>query len=139
VNTVYEFTDKEITCLEHHRDMQDDSRLKVRFFALLLLAKTSNVILVANVFGKSLKSVDNWYHQLKTKGIDSLNSFQYKPKTTYLKESQIEQLIKWVKETNPAKTKEVSSYIKEQFNVTYSIEAVRQLLKKKDLRYCVLR
>ena len=134
MNTVYEFTDKEITCLEHHRDMQDDSRLKVRFFALLLLAKTSNVILVANVFGKSLKSVDNWYHQLKTKGIDSLNSFQYKPKTTYLKESQIEQLIKWVKETNPAKTKEVSSYIKEQFNVTYSIEAVRQLLKKKGLK-----
>jgi transposase len=60
--------------------------------------------------------------------------FRYTPKQTYLKPSQIEQLVAWVKESSPAKTKQVRAYIKEQFKVTYTVEAVRQILHKQGLK-----
>ena len=34
-----------------------------------------------------MKTIENWFKQYLKKGIDSLNSFQYKPKKTYLTEA----------------------------------------------------
>ena len=130
----YKFSENEILILHQYRDNQPDIRLKVRFIALLLLSKGLELEDIASVIGKSTKTIENWLQQYITKGIDSLNSFQYKPKKTYLTDEQIEQLVKWVTETNPGKTKEVRQYIKEQFKVRYSNEAVRKLLRKNGLK-----
>jgi transposase len=130
----YKFSENEILILQQYRDNQPDIRLKVRFIALLLLSKDLEYKDVASVIGKSIKTIENWHHQYLTKGIDSLNSFQYVPKKTFLTDEQIEQLVKWVTETNPGKTKEIRQYIKEQFKVRYSNEAVRKLLKKNGLK-----
>jgi len=51
--------------------------------------------------------------QYRTKGIDSLEAFQYKSRKTLPEKNQVEELVKWVKEANPAKTKQVREYIKE--------------------------
>jgi len=130
----YKFSENEIIILQQYRDNQPDVRLKIRFIALLLLAKGLEYKDVASVIGKSIKTIENWLHQYITKGIDSLNSFQYVPKKTFLTDEKIEQLVTWVTETNPGKTKEVRHYIKEQFNVLYSNEAVRKLLNKNGLK-----
>ena len=130
----YQFQSNEIQALETYRDEQQDSRLKVRFIALLMLAQGISTEIVAFSIGKSVKTIENWFQQYRTKGIDSLNSFQYKPKQTFLTKEQIEQLVAWVKETNPRKVKEVREYIKEQFHVVYTVEAVRQLLHKQGLK-----
>ncbi len=130
----YLFPQEEIRQLQEYRDTQRDGRLKLRFVALLMLAEEVAIETVASVVGKSLKTIENWGSQYLTKGIDSLNSFNYQSKQTYLKPPQIEQLVIWVKETNPAKTKQVRAYIKEEFHVTYVIEAVRQLLHKHGLK-----
>ena len=130
----YQFGENEITALHNHRDNQSDARLKVRFIALLMLAEGFELEKIASIIGKSNKTIEKWHSEYSTKGIDSLNSFQYKPKKSYLTSEQIGQAVAWVKETNPGKTKEVREYIKDQFKVVYTNEAVRKLLKKNGLK-----
>lgn len=132
--SIYKFSDQEIELLKQYRDNQDDARLKARFIALLMLAVGIEINKVAAIIGKSIKTIENWYQQYRSKGIESLNFFQYKPKEFYLNEEQIEQLVSWVKTTNPAKLKQVRAYIIEQFKVKYSTEAIRKLLHKKGLK-----
>jgi hypothetical protein len=43
--------------------------------------------------------------------------------------------VAWVKETAPTKTKQVRASIKEQFKLTYSVKAIRQLLHKQGLKW----
>jgi len=128
------FTDAEIARLNEYRDNQLDVRLKVRFIAILLIAEGIGLISIAAVIGKSVKTIENWYRQYLTKGINSLNSFQYKPKQTYLPNEQIEDVVEWVKNANPGKTKEVREYIRSNFKIEYSIEAVRKLLQRNGLK-----
>lgn len=130
----YKFDDDEIERLHDYRDNQPDVRLRLRFIALLMLAEKVELKTIASIIGKSVKTIENWHHQYVRKGIDSLNSFQYKPKKSYLTPEQIDQVVKWVKETNPGKTKEVREYIKDHFQVTYSNEAVRKILRKMGLK-----
>ena len=130
----YVFSEEEIEQLRKYRKRQKDSRLKVRFIALLMLAEEILIEQVGSIVGKSVKTLENWGKQYLTNGIDSLNSFNYIPKRTYVTPAQIEQVVTWVKETTPAKTKQVQAYIREQFGVKYSVEAVRQLLRKQGLK-----
>lgn len=130
----YKFDDHEIQRLHEHRDNQPDVRLKLRFVALLMLAENVELKTIASIIGKSEKTIENWHHQYVTKGIESLNSFQYKPKKSYLTQGQIDQVVIWVKETNPEKTKEVREYIKDHFKISYSNEAVRKILRKMGLK-----
>ncbi len=128
------FDGDEIQKLKDHRDNQPDVRLKVRFIAMLMLAEKIEIKTITSIIGKSGKTIENWYHEYKTKGIESLNSFQYKPKKSFLTPEQIDQVIAWVKETSPGKTKEVREYIKVHFQVSYSNEAVRKILRKMGLK-----
>jgi transposase len=130
----YQFSVQEIEKLNQYRDNQDDARLQARFIALLMLAEGIEINKVASIIGKSIKTIENWHRQYVTKGIDSLNFFQYKPKQSYLNDEQIEQLKTWVKSTSPANLKQVRAYIIEQFNVKYSTEAIRKILHKKGLK-----
>jgi transposase len=132
--TQHTFRQEEIQQLRQYRDKQRDGRLKLRFIGLFMLADRLPIEQVASVIGRSVKMLKNWGQHYLTKGIDSLNTFNYQPKQTYLKPKQLEQLVTWVKETNPSKTKQVSAYIKEQFRVTYTVEAVRQMLHKQGLK-----
>lgn len=130
----YKFSDEEIEHLNQYRDNQDDARLKARFIALLMLAEGIEINKVAAIIGKSIKTIENWYRQYRSKGIESLNFFQYKPKQSYLNDEQIEQLVSWVKTTNPSKLKQIRQYIKDHFKVKYTTEAIRKLLHKKGLK-----
>lgn len=130
----YQFNEAEIERLHEHRDNQPDVRLKVRFMALLMLAEKIELKTIASIIGKSIKTIENWHRQYVSKGIDSLNSFQYQPKTSYLTAAQIDQAVSWVKATHPGTTKQIRDYIKSQFQVAYSNEAVRKMLKKMGLK-----
>lgn len=130
----YVFPEEEIRQLREYRDKQRDGRLKVRFVALLMLAEEVAIETVSCVVGVAVKTLERWGNQYLTNGIDSLNSFCYKAKQSYLKPWQLEQLVAWVKQTNPTKTKQIRTYIQEQFGVKYSLEAVRVLLHKHGLK-----
>ena len=71
--STFQFSDEEIERLQQYRDNQDDARLNARFIALLMLAKGYEISDVASVIGKSIRSIDNWHRQYKTKGVESLN------------------------------------------------------------------
>lgn len=130
----FQFSDEEIERLQQYRDNQSDARLNARFIALLMLAKGDEIKDVASVIGKSIRTIENWHRQYETKGIESLNFFQYKPKQSYLNDEQIEKVIHWIKTTNPAKLKEVRKYIIDHFKVKYTTEAIRKLLHKRGLK-----
>jgi transposase len=132
--TQHTFSQEEMAQLRKYRDNQRDGRLKIRFIGLLMLAKNMTIDQAAFLIGKSVKTLMTWGRQYLTKGLDALNSFNYQPKQTYLKPAQLAQLVAWVKATNPAKTKQVRAYIKAEFGVTYSVEAVRVLLHKQGLK-----
>ncbi len=129
----YEFSTDEIISLKVYRDKQKDSRLKIRFIAMLMLANKIDLEFIICTIGKCKKTIENWLNKYLAKGIDSLNSFQYTVKKTRLTDEQIQQLTEWVKKTNPAKAKEIREYIKDEFHVEYVTESVRQLLIKNGL------
>ena len=129
------FSQEEIEQIAKYRDKQPDIKLKIRFIALLMIANGNEIHTVANVVGYSEQTIEIWLSEYLSKGLDSIDSFQYKPKKPYLTPEQIEQLVDWVRTENPAKIKIVQAYIKENFNVKYCNEAVRQLLKKKASDY----
>jgi transposase len=131
--TQHTFRQEEIAQLREYRDKQRDGRLKIRFVGLLMLAEDLTIELAASLIGRSIKTLMHWGVQYLTHGIECLNSFNYQAKQSYLKPSQLEQLVAWVKETAPAKTKQVRAYIQAQFKVTYTVEAVRQILHKQGL------
>jgi len=129
------FTYHEIKKLEQYRDEQEDRRLKMRFIALLMLASQSSLEHVSYILGFSVRTIKNWLDIYFDKGIDALNSFNYKPKESYLSFHQINQVAIFVIFYSPCKIKEVTEYIKDKFGVSYSDEAVRQLLLKRGLKY----
>ena len=132
--SLYKFSDEEIIRLEQYRDRQQDARLKVRFMALLMLAKGIAISDVGAITGVALKTIANWHHQYLTKGIDCLNSFQYRPKQPYLSDEQTQQILNWVRTTNPAKLKQIRAYVIEEFGTKYTTEAIRKLLHKHGLK-----
>lgn len=130
----YIFSDEEIVRFKQYRDKQQDGRLRLRFMALIMLATGTTIKDIAVITGVAMKTIENWFHQYLTKGIDCLNSFQYKPKQPYLSEEQTQALVSWVKTTNPAHLKQIRAYVIEQFGVKYTTEAIRKLLHKHKLK-----
>lgn len=93
----YEFSASEIEQLNAYRDAQSDHRLQKRFLALLMLSKKIKVHEITDILGISRYSLHNWFKNYIKKGIDSLNSFQYKAKQSYLSDAQCQELKSWVK------------------------------------------
>ncbi len=99
-----------------------------------MLATGSIIEDVASVVGCSTRSIINWIHIFKDKGIQSLATFNYKAKKSYLSFNQVNQIVIYVLFESPKDTKKVKEYIQKNFNVNYCDEAVRQLLIKRGLK-----
>ena len=130
----YQFSEEEIHRLEHYRDEQQDARLKMRFIALLMLAKGIDLKDIAAITGVAMKTIENWHRQYLSKGIDCLNAFQYKPKQPYLSDEQTQQLLNWVRTTNPIHLKQIRIHIIEEFGIKYTTEAIRKILRKNGIK-----
>ena len=125
------FSDGDIEKLEVFRDNQPDARLKLRFIVLLMLAEKVDPIIIQRIAGKSQATIKRWFEQYRDNGVYSLNSFQYKPKQTFLQKKQINELITWIKENRPSTGKEIQNHIEKEYQIRYSVDAVRKLIKKK--------
>ena len=135
----YKFSENDIKQLQDYRDQQKDFRLKLRFMAILSAALNKDGIEAgienaAPVFGKHIETIKNWLLQYLTGGAEKLNSFNCKPEQPYLDRYQINQTVIFVTYENLADVKEVKDYIKKKFSISYSTEAVRQLLIKNGLK-----
>ncbi len=131
---IHIFMPDEIKKLKEYRDAQKDLRLKIRFMALLLIAEHTGIPSVSRSFGKTVRTVEDWYRIYLSEGPDALNSFQYKPKQCYLTDDQITELTGWIKKENPSDTKVIRHYIQEHFGVSYCRSAIEKLLKKHGLK-----
>jgi transposase len=131
----YIFSSDEIAELKDYRDSQNDPDLKCRFIALLLLAEKMGLSKTASVIGKSVRTVKRRFKKYFLKGPAALNSFYYKPKKPYLTEEQVKETAAWVKENRPANIGIVREFIGNRFNIQYSDDAVRKLLKNEGLKF----
>lgn len=129
------FSEYEINRLKEFRDKVKDSRLKIRFISLLMPATGYCIDKVFPIVGCCKKTIGNWVEIYKTNGIESLNNYNYKPKKPYLTFNQINQVVIHVIFNSPENIGEIREYIKGRFNVNYCDESVRQLLKKRGLRF----
>ena len=59
----YTFSEKEIEYLEIYRDNQKNSRLKMRFIVLLMIAQGILPELTASIIGINLRTISNWFQQ----------------------------------------------------------------------------
>ena len=75
--------------------------MKQRFLALLIIADGGSIAFTVNVMGISESTLNSWFKNYLNDGIDSLNSFQYKAKSTFLTQVEKEQLVDWVKKMLP--------------------------------------
>jgi transposase len=128
------FSDYEISQLIEFRDNQKNEKLKIRFIALLMLATGFGVEDVALIIGRSVRTIMNWVGIYMSRGIGSLNTFDYKPKKPYLTPNQANQVVIYVICESPGNTKEIREYIRDRFGMTYCDESVRQLLIRRGLR-----
>ena len=129
------FIDNEIFQLKKYRDKQKNANLKMRFVALLMISKDIDINIIAQTVGKCTYTIINWFIQYLSKGIDSLNSFNYVPKKEFLTKVQISEIIDWVKENNPSTCKEVAQKIKDNYSIKYAVESVRKLLKRNGMKF----
>ncbi len=127
------FSQEEIQQLCEYRDKQRDGRLKIRLIALLM---------VDEVFSRGhgfcrwseRQNPDDLGTSLRDRRHRPFECLQLSAEEEVSDATQLEQLVVWVRDTHPAKTKQVKAYIAEQFQVTYTVEAVRQLLHKQGLK-----
>ncbi len=129
----YKFSEEETERLKKYRDAQLDGRLKIRFISLIMLAEGCPVPLTAIVVGKKPTTIGRWFEKYQSEGIESLNSFQYKPRQSSLTPEQNKEVVRFVKESNPSSSKEVAQYIADRFHIEYCDSAVRRILKKNGL------
>ena len=93
----YQFSEDEIPILKIYRDTQPDARLQRRILALLMVAEGAKIEFVQSVLGISEKTLQRWFDHYHQKGIDALNSFQYKPSQARLSPQEQSELKAWVK------------------------------------------
>lgn len=131
---MYDFTDNEIKELNQLRDLQKDCRLKTRFFALILLHRTSDTSIVSEVFKISVSTIERWYGVLKEKGASYLNSFNYTGKKSQLSAEELIKLKSWVSEENPANREVIRRYIAKEFGVLFKTRTISDIMKSLDLK-----
>jgi transposase len=131
---IHDFTAEEIKILNEYRDKEEKTRLKLRFISLIFLASKTDIEVVASSVGYTVFTIENWYSQYISEGIESLSCLKYTHKQSFLNFFQINQTVIYVKFENPGTLEQIKTYIKEKFGVEYSVEGVRKLLKKHGIK-----
>lgn len=134
VSLSHQFSLEEVTLLQNYRDRQKDGRLKQRFIALLLLAEKTSLKVITSVIGINERSLERWMDMYLQRGINSLNSFQYQGSVPLLEEEEQQQLSQWVEEQNPGNLGSIVEYIRSEFGIVYTNDAVSKLLKRNGIK-----
>lgn len=130
----YQFSSEEVELLQNYRDRQPDGRLKNRFISLLLLAKATPLEVIISVIGISERTLERWVDLYLQQGINVLNSFQYQAKVPLLEKEEQQQLLLWVEEKTPGNLASIVEYIRSEFGMVYTSDAVSKLLKRNGLK-----
>jgi len=130
----YRFSSREIEFIKRYRDNQSDPRLKGRFLGILMVAERANLDFVCTVLGVSGATLQRWFRCYTLYGIDALNSFQYKSKTSYITESEQADLVVWIKKKTPGNREIIQKYILDTWKINYSLSAISKLLNRNGIK-----
>ena len=100
-----------------------------------MISKDIAIDLISQAIGKCNNTIINRFVKYLSKGIDSLNYYNYVPKKEFLTKVQIAEVIDRVRKNNPSSCKEVARKIKDDYSVIYASESVRKLFKKNGMKF----
>lgn len=119
--------------VEHRRE--DNARYADRIKAILLLDKGLSAARIAEYLLMDESTVRNYLRRYKNGGLDELCIDEYNGKSCLLNENEQEELKAELKSKIYLTTAAVITYIKENFEISYSVSGVANLLHRIGFSY----
>lgn len=132
---VFRLTRSERKKVEKRRDQESDKRIFRRLSALLWVDDGRSQEEVASLLGVQSRTVRRWIKEFRKSGLDGLCTIGNEGRNCALSEVQLEELAEEVKAGKFRNAKQARAWIKENFGVTYSLTAVKDLLRRLGATY----
>jgi transposase len=121
--------------IEKRRREERDIRIWRRLSALLWLSEGATVEEVAARLGVCTRQVRKWLNTFRTHGLDALCELHYQGRVPRLNDTQIDELKQEIAKGLFRTAQQIADWIKQRFQVQYSVSGVKELLKRIDVSY----
>lgn len=125
---------EERTIIIAHR-AQREKRIADRLKTILFLNKGYSYAEVSEFLLLDDNTVRASYDIYVSQGIEGLLQFNYSPPLSYLTSAQLTELERHLETTMYLYSKNIKKYIEDKYNVNYTLEGVRALLKRLNFVY----
>ncbi|MCC7554295.1 MAG: helix-turn-helix domain-containing protein [Methanobacteriaceae archaeon] len=115
---------------ENIRELERVAKKVNRLHFIRLLYKDYSVKEACDILGLPSRTGYNWLEKWNKEGINGLNHKKGAGRPSFLTEEQIKELDKFISNTESLSTQDVHKYIKDNFNVDYSLKQVRKIINK---------
>jgi transposase len=121
--------------IEKRRREERDVRIWRRLSALLWLSEGATVEEVAARLGVCTRQVRKWLNTFRRHGLDALCELHYQGRVPRLDDTQIDELKQEIAKGLFRTAQQIADWIKQRFQVHYSVSGVKELLKRIDVSY----
>ena len=114
----------------HIRKFESDCKTANRLHLIKQVIKTNNIEEACEIMDVSPRTAYEWVKKWNEKGIDGLRHKKGAGRPTFMSEEQFLELDEWMVEQEYLTTKDVYLYIKDNFEVDYSLKQVGRIVRK---------
>ena len=125
---------EELSIIRLHRH-EKDKRIADRLKTILILNKGFSFSQLSELLLLDENTIRGTYELYVTDGLQSILNFNYVSGLSYLSTSEVAELDKHLEQSMYLYSKDICSYIKKKYGVTYTAEGVRGLLKRLNFVY----
>ena len=116
----------------HIRKFESDCKTANRLHLIKQVMKTNNIEEACEIMDVSSRTAYGWVKKWNDEGIDGLRHKKGAGRPTFMSKEQFRELDEWMVEQEYLTTKDVYLYIKEHFEIDYSLKQVGRIVKKLD-------
>ena len=128
-------TKEEVLSLIYAHRQQKEKRLAYRLNSILLLNKGFSYVEVAEILLLDENTIRGIYSIYVEEGKEGLLSYNYVSPLGYLSEEEEKALASYLESNMYLYSKDIQKYIEKKYDVTYTLEGTRGLLKRLDFVY----
>ena len=116
--------------IEHRRQQTRDYRLAMRLSTLLWRDESKSESDIAHLLGVCQRTVRNWLHLYRKKGLEALCTLHYQGDPGALTAPQAEQLKKEIQTGRFRCARQVREWLQGTFGIAYSLSGTKRLLQR---------
>ena len=133
----YLLNGKELQALrvEHRRQLKKNGRAADRVKVIYLLGSGWQVQTISEALLMDEKTIRSYYSAYQTGGIEELLQTHFKGREKQLTDTELNLLDEHLQEVTYLRVKDIVEYVKQAFDVDYSIRGLTDLLKTLNYRY----